>query len=88
MELINKAKSLKRESKWREAAKIWTMINRKDDANSCNYIADAIEAGDKFRSNPKIKEYIEWIDECVKKGQISKRESELTYSQLYKLYGK
>ena len=65
------------------------MRNRNDDAKASNYIADAIEAGDNLRNNVKIKEYVEWIDECVKKGNISQKEAELTiYPHLYKLYGK
>lgn len=48
-EEINKARKLEKESKWREAAKIWASIGYEVDRDACIYIAEAIERADRFR---------------------------------------
>lgn len=48
-EKYNEAKRLEKESKWREAAKIWASIGYEVDRDACIYLAEAIERGDRFR---------------------------------------
>lgn len=44
------ARQHENKSNWREASILWRSIGRKEDANACIMIAEAIEAGDKFRA--------------------------------------
>lgn len=43
-------KRLEKASQWEEAAKEWRLIGYKNDAEICQYIADAIKAGDAFKA--------------------------------------
>lgn len=74
----NEAKRAEKESKWRKAASIWAYIGYHKDANTCNYIADAIEAGDRFR---KLSSRIRFL---LHDGQISEKEYHTKLDELYK----
>jgi hypothetical protein len=49
MELEKQARDLEKESRWEEAAKMWRLCRRYEDADACQMIADATEKGDDYR---------------------------------------
>lgn len=44
-------KQLEKEHQWQEAADVWRSLGRKEDADACQMIADAIAKGNQYRAD-------------------------------------